>query len=118
MVVSQWGDELRGLQGPLGQRPCQLYIFRRSGCGIPESAVRAGALQEVTVSSFGMGPRSPEEPAAPEPRLLICVQLSRDDVIRDPDFCGCQYREPVAYLVWEAELLPSVSVSLEGPLPV
>lgn len=118
MVVPQWGDELRGLQGSLGQRPCQLYLFKRSGCGIPKSAVRAGALQEVTVSSFGMGPRSPEEPTAPEPRLLTYVQLSRDDVIRDPDFCSCQYREPVAHLVREAELLPSISVSLEGPLPV
>lgn len=118
MVVPQWGDELRGLQGSLGQRPCQLYLFKRSGCGLPESAVRAGALHEVTVSSFGMGLRSSEEPAAPEPRLLTCIRLSRDDVIRDRDFCSCQYREPVAYLVREAELLPSVSVSLEGPLLV
>lgn len=80
MIVPQWRDELRGLQGSQGQRPCQLYLFKRSGCGIPESVVRAGALQEVTVSSFGMGPRSPEEPAAPEPRLLTCVRLSRNDL--------------------------------------
>lgn len=80
MIVPQWRDELRGLQGSLGQRPCQLYLFKRSGCGIPEFAVRAGALQEVTVSSFGLGPRSPEEPAAPELRLLTCIWLSRDDL--------------------------------------
>lgn len=95
--LSLSGGTSQGLQGSLGQRPCQLYLFKRSGCGIPESAVRLEPCKRWQFYPLDWDQVSWRARSWTK-ALNLYLAVPRW-LIRDPDFCSCQYREPVAHLV-------------------